>query len=79
MNRPSSPREGTDGAINTPPDEANTDTKKRTVSLHFSRPTLITKRSTYFEEQTMLQGDLESSVSSYGSIRDEEIFSKLGK
>lgn len=79
MNKPPSVKQDTEGPINTPADEASTDTKKRTLSLRFSKPTLIAKRSSYFEEQTMLQGDLDSSVSSYGSTRDEEVFSRFGK
>ncbi|CAI8029547.1 Transmembrane protein adipocyte-associated 1 homolog [Geodia barretti] len=65
-------------AINTS-EEPSPTTKKRSTSVRFSKPYLISKRSSYFEEQTMLEGDLESSVSSYGSFRDEETFSRLDK
>ena len=65
-------------AINASEEQSPT-TKKRSTSMRFSKPYLISKRSSYFEEQTMLEGDLESSVSSYGSFRDEETFSRLDK
>lgn len=61
-------------------DEPKPVTKKRsTTGVLFSKPKLISKRSSYFEEQTMLEGDLDSSVGSYGSLRDEEIFSRFDK
>ena len=76
MNKPSPPGQKEASAINTP--EETKLSHKRSISVHFSKPTLITKRSSYFEEQTMIEGDLDSSVGSYGSFsRDEEIFSKL--
>ena len=81
MNEPSrmTSRSGTK-SINTSSEEAHTPTKRRSISVRFSKPTLMGKRSSYFEEQTMLEGDLDSSVSSYGSFTNsEEIFSRLDK
>lgn len=63
-------------AINTSLEEKKV-TPKRPSKI--SKPTLISRRSSYFEEQTMLEGDLDSSASSYGSFRDEEIFATLNK
>ena len=78
MNKPSVPSQSSAGAINTSADEGIS-SKRRSISVRFSKPTLIRKqRSSYFEEQTMLEGDLDSSVSSYGSFtKDEEVFSRL--
>ena len=82
MNKPPRVSQSEAAAINTSedPHSPRSVTKTSVTSgVRFSKPYLIGRRSTYFEEQTMLEGDLDSSVSSYGSFRDEEIFSRLEK
>ena len=70
---------GAASGINTTSDEKMAK-NRRSNSVRFSKSMLIAKRSSYFEEQTMIEGDMDSSVSSYGSFtRDEEIFSRLIK
>lgn len=76
--RMNKPRQSGGSAINTSTEEKRS-TPRRSGNLRFSKPTLISKRSSYFEEQTMIEEDMDSSVSSYGSFRDEEIFSKFIK
>lgn len=75
MNKPSTVSGAS--AINTA--EETKTIHRHSSGIRFSKPALIGKRSSYFEEQTMIEGDLDSSASSYGSFRDEEIFSRLVK
>lgn len=77
--RMNKPKQSGGSAINTSSEEKTVTPSRRSSNLRFSKPTLISKRSSYFEEQRMIEGDLDSSVSSYGSFRDEEIFSTLIK
>ena len=79
MNKTKPPKaSGGASGINTTSDEKMAK-NRRSNSVRFSKSMLIAKRSSYFEEQT-IEGDMDSSVSSYGSFtRDEEIFSRLIK
>ena len=81
MNKPSISKQSGPPSINTSSEEAKMVPKRHSNSVRFSKPTLIRKtRSSYFEEQTMLEGDLDSSVSSYGSFTNsEEMFSRFEK
>ena len=81
MNKPQvAERQGeAKGAINASEEPKPITKKRSTTGVLFSKPKLMSKRSSYFEEQTMLEGDLDSSVSSYGSFRDEEVFSRFDK
>ena len=74
MNNPDAGR-GKNTAINV----SSEVTKRRSSNVCFSKP-IISRRSTYFEEQANMidADDYDSSISSYGSLlRDEEVFSKL--
>ena len=80
MNKPPAERQReASAAINAPEESPKTAKKQSVTGVRFSKPYLIAKRSSYFEEQRMLEGDLDSSVSSYGSFKDEESFSRLDK